>query len=188
MTKAAQWRWSISAAAVVMMLAACEVRTASVAAEKPKFPFQDAAVPMEKRAEDLVERMTLEEKSHRCRWIRRRSTGLACRRITGGARRCTAWRETARRRCFRRPLASRRRGIRTCIIGWRRPLALRPRAKHQEAARKGCAEFTRVWICGRRTSIFSVIRGWGRGQETYGEDPYLTGRLGVAFVTGSQGK
>lgn len=28
---------------------------------------------------------------------------------------------------------------------------------------------------------------WGRGQETYGEDPYLTGRLGVAFVQGLQG-
>ena len=29
---------------------------------------------------------------------------------------------------------------------------------------------------------------WGRGQETYGEDPYLTGRMGVAFVTGMQGR
>ena len=28
---------------------------------------------------------------------------------------------------------------------------------------------------------------WGRGQETYGEDPYLTGTLGVAFVKGLQG-
>ena len=28
---------------------------------------------------------------------------------------------------------------------------------------------------------------WGRGQETYGEDPYLTGRLGVAFIKGMQG-
>jgi beta-glucosidase len=28
---------------------------------------------------------------------------------------------------------------------------------------------------------------WGRGQETYGEDPYLTGRLGVAFIGGLQG-
>jgi beta-glucosidase len=28
---------------------------------------------------------------------------------------------------------------------------------------------------------------WGRGQETYGEDPYLTGRMGVAFITGMQG-
>jgi beta-glucosidase len=29
---------------------------------------------------------------------------------------------------------------------------------------------------------------WGRGQETYGEDPYLTSRLGIAFVTGLQGE
>ena len=28
---------------------------------------------------------------------------------------------------------------------------------------------------------------WGRGQETYGEDPYLTGELGTAFVRGIQG-
>lgn len=28
---------------------------------------------------------------------------------------------------------------------------------------------------------------WGRGQETYGEDPYLTSRMAVAFITGLQG-
>jgi beta-glucosidase len=28
---------------------------------------------------------------------------------------------------------------------------------------------------------------WGRGQETYGEDPYLTSRMGIAFITGLQG-
>ena len=28
---------------------------------------------------------------------------------------------------------------------------------------------------------------WGRGQETYGEDPFLTGQMGVAYVTGLQG-
>ncbi len=28
---------------------------------------------------------------------------------------------------------------------------------------------------------------WGRGQETYGEDPYLTSRIGIAFVRGLQG-
>ena len=28
---------------------------------------------------------------------------------------------------------------------------------------------------------------WGRGHETYGEDPYLTGKLGVAYIKGLQG-
>src|SRR3546814_14224284 len=28
---------------------------------------------------------------------------------------------------------------------------------------------------------------WGRGQETYGEDPFLTARIGVAFIEGMQG-
>src|SRR5215469_9707046 len=28
---------------------------------------------------------------------------------------------------------------------------------------------------------------WGRGQETYGEDPYLTGQMGAAFIKGMQG-
>ncbi len=28
---------------------------------------------------------------------------------------------------------------------------------------------------------------WGRGQETYGEDPFLTGQIAVAFITGMQG-
>ena len=36
------------------------------------------------------------------------------------------------------------------------------------------------------TNIFRDPR-WGRGQETYGEDPFLTARLGVAFVKGLQG-
>src|SRR6187551_2828642 len=35
-------------------------------------------------------------------------------------------------------------------------------------------------------NIFRDTR-WGRGQETYGEDPYLTGRMAVAFVKGMQG-
>lgn len=43
-----------------------------------------------------------------------------------------------------------------------------------------------VWTSGHRTSIYSAIPA-GDADETYGEDPYLTGRMGVAFVTGMQG-
>ena len=61
------------------------------------------------------------------------------------------------------------------------------RAKHHDAVRRGfrgqCAGLT-FW-----TPNINIYRDprWGRGQETYGEDPYLTSRLGVAFVKGLQG-
>jgi len=61
------------------------------------------------------------------------------------------------------------------------------RAKHHEAARHGIHEmYTGLTYWSPNINIFRDPR-WGRGQETYGEDPYLTARIGVAFVTGLQG-
>src|SRR6201997_4755112 len=67
------------------------------------------------------------------------------------------------------------------------PLSREGRIKHVQNAREG-----HVGIMGGldfwspNVNIFRDPR-WGRGQETYGEDPFLTGRLAVAFVTGLQG-
>ncbi|HEY8392815.1 MAG TPA: glycoside hydrolase family 3 C-terminal domain-containing protein [Capillibacterium sp.] len=61
------------------------------------------------------------------------------------------------------------------------------RAKHHEFARqedRGMYKGLTFWS--PNINIFRDPR-WGRGQETYGEDPYLTGRLGVAFIKGLQG-
>jgi beta-glucosidase len=61
------------------------------------------------------------------------------------------------------------------------------RAKHHEAARQGIREIhTGLTFWSPNINIFRDPR-WGRGQETYGEDPYLTARMGVAFVKGLQG-
>jgi beta-glucosidase len=61
------------------------------------------------------------------------------------------------------------------------------RAKHHEAARRGIREiYTGLTFWTPNINIFRDPR-WGRGQETYGEDPYLTSRIGVAFVKGLQG-
>ncbi|MCL6614780.1 MAG: glycoside hydrolase family 3 protein, partial [Firmicutes bacterium] len=61
------------------------------------------------------------------------------------------------------------------------------RAKHHEAVRRGEREIYKgLTFWSPNINIFRDPR-WGRGQETYGEDPYLTGRLGVAFVKGLQG-
>jgi len=61
------------------------------------------------------------------------------------------------------------------------------RAKHNQAVRAGRRDIMEgldFW-----SPNINIVRDprWGRGQETYGEDPFLTGRMGVAFVTGMQG-
>lgn len=61
------------------------------------------------------------------------------------------------------------------------------RAKHHEFLRhddRGMYKGLTFWS--PNVNIFRDPR-WGRGQETYGEDPYLSGRMGVAFVKGIQG-
>ncbi len=61
------------------------------------------------------------------------------------------------------------------------------RAKHHDAIRNGMRDWYRgltFWT--PNINIFRDPR-WGRGQETYGEDPYLTSRMGVEFVKGLQG-
>jgi beta-glucosidase len=62
------------------------------------------------------------------------------------------------------------------------------RAKYNEAVKQG--NRGQYWGLTFWTPNINIFRDprWGRGQETYGEDPYLTGRIGLALVKGLQGK
>jgi beta-glucosidase len=61
------------------------------------------------------------------------------------------------------------------------------RAKHHEAARQGSRQqYQGLTFWTPNINIFRDPR-WGRGQETWGEDPNLTGEMGAAFVRGLQG-
>jgi beta-glucosidase len=61
------------------------------------------------------------------------------------------------------------------------------RAKHHDFAARGQRKrYQGLTFWSPNINIFRDPR-WGRGQETYGEDPYLTSRLGVAFVQAMQG-
>jgi beta-glucosidase len=66
-------------------------------------------------------------------------------------------------------------------------ISMEARAKYNQYQRKG---FTGIYggitFWTPNINIFRDPR-WGRGQETFGEDPYLTSRMGVAFVKGLQG-
>jgi len=61
------------------------------------------------------------------------------------------------------------------------------RAKHHEALRRGVRQiYSGLTYWSPNVNIFRDPR-WGRGQETYGEDPYLSARMGVQFIRGLQG-
>ncbi|MFP4395583.1 MAG: glycoside hydrolase family 3 C-terminal domain-containing protein [Anaerolineales bacterium] len=150
-------------------------------------PYLNPNLPMAERAADLVGRMTLEEKisqmQHAAPGIERLSVPPY-----------NWWNE-----CLH---GVGRAGIATVFpqaIGlgatWDVELMKRvaeaisneARAKHHEALRQGVhAQYLGLTFWSPNINIFRDPR-WGRGQETYGEDPYLMARMGVAFVQGLQG-
>ncbi len=152
-----------------------------------KLPYQNPVLPAVDRAVDLVSRMTVEEKISQMAF-----DAPAVDRL--GIPPYNWWNEALH--------GVARAGIATVFpqaIGlaasWNKMLMNRvatvisdeARAKYHEAIRQGQHEIYRgLTYWSPNINIFRDPR-WGRGQETYGEDPYLTGRLGVAFVRGLQG-
>ncbi len=150
-------------------------------------PFMNTELSTEERVNDLVGRMTLEEKISQMM-----NTAPAIERL--GIPEYNWWNE-----CLH---GVARAGLATVFpqaIGlaaaWDEPLMLKiataisdeARAKHGNFVSNGkrfIYEGLTFWS--PNINIFRDPR-WGRGQETYGEDPYLTGRLGVQFVKGLQG-
>ncbi|TKG96371.1 beta-glucosidase [Puteibacter caeruleilacunae] len=158
-----------------------------VNAQEYKYPFQDPCRSAEERADDLLSRMTPEEKI-----TQMVDRSAAIDRL--GIEEYNWWNE-----CLHGVARS---GAATSFpqaVGmaatWNDQLinqvadaiSTEARAKFNENIRQGKRgryEGLTMWT--PNINIFRDPR-WGRGQETYGEDPYLTSRLGVAFVKGLQG-
>jgi beta-glucosidase len=157
------------------------------AQQVPVAPYMDPALPVEQRVNDLLGRMTLEEKVSQMR-----DHAPAIPRL--GVPKYDWWNESLHGVAFA--------GYATNfpqVIGmaatWDTNLVHRmgetvsteARAKYNEAMRNRQHEmFFGLTFWAPNINIFRDPR-WGRGQETYGEDPFLTSRMGVAFVTGMQG-
>jgi beta-glucosidase len=151
------------------------------------FPYQDASLTIEERVTDLVSRMTLEEKVSQMLF-----DAPALERL--GVPKHNWWNE-----CLH---GVGRSGVATVFpqaIGlaatWNPDLIHRmaiatsdeARVKHHATARRGIREiYTGLTFWTPNINIFRDPR-WGRGQETYGEDPYLTASMGVPFIKGLQG-
>ncbi|HJQ23561.1 MAG TPA: glycoside hydrolase family 3 C-terminal domain-containing protein [Blastocatellia bacterium] len=149
--------------------------------------YKDPRRPIEERVGDLVSRMTLEEKVSQ---MIDRAPAIARLDIPA----YNWWNESLH--------GVARAGVATVFpqaIGlaatWNTDLMHRvadvisteARAKHHEAVRHGdFGRYKGLTFWSPNINIFRDPR-WGRGQETYGEDPYLTARMGVQFVRGLQG-
>ncbi|HEY3269183.1 MAG TPA: glycoside hydrolase family 3 C-terminal domain-containing protein [Armatimonadota bacterium] len=150
-------------------------------------PFEDPSLPIEQRVDDLVGRLTLDEKA-----AQMQDSAPAIPRLNLPA---YGWWNEALHGVARNGTAT----VFPQAIGlaamWDAPLhhqaatviSDEARAKYNEALRQGKHDrYAGLTFWSPNINIFRDPR-WGRGQETYGEDPYLTGRLGVAFVKGLQG-
>jgi len=157
--------------------------------------YQDPNLPPEQRAVDLVGRMTLEEKV-----LQMQNSAPAIPRL--GVPVYNWWNEalhgvaTGRATVFPQAIALGSTWDVDLVHRVGDAISTEARAKYNEVQRRPPVPEVSPGAAPGRTAgltywspninIFRDPR-WGRGQETYGEDPYLTSRLGVAFVTGMQG-
>lgn len=158
-----------------------------VTAQDIKFPFQNPELPLEERVEDLISRMTLEEKVGQLRY-----DALAIDRL--GIPPYNWWNEclhgvarNGRATVFPQAIGMAATWDTDLMVRIGDAIAIEARAKYNASVamnRRGRYQGLTFWS--PNVNIFRDPR-WGRGQETYGEDPYLTSRIGVAFVRGLQG-
>ena len=161
--------------------------SSAIGSQSSSLPYKNHSLPIQTRVDDLVSRMTLDEKVSQMM-----NAAPAIPRLDIPA--YDWWNEGLH--------GVARAGVATVFpqaIGlaatWNADLmnkvadviSTEARAKYHEAIRNGDhGRYKGLTFWSPNINIFRDPR-WGRGQETYGEDPYLTARMGVEFVKGLQG-
>ena len=171
------------------IIISCMLMCATITnAQSYQYPFQNPALSSEQRADDLLGRLTLEEKASLMMDV-----SPAIKRL--GIPHFEWWNEALH--------GIGRNGFATVFpitmgmaASWDDALLYKvftavsdeARAKNQVAKKKGDVKrYQGLSFWTPNINIFRDPR-WGRGQETYGEDPYLTAKMGLAVVNGLQGQ
>ena len=169
-------------------LIACIILIAAVATAQDvaKLPYMNPSLTPEQRAADLVQRMTLEEKAsqlvNQARAIPR--LGVPGYDWWSEALHGVAVNGTTE---YPEPIGLAATFDVPGIHEMATAIGVEARVVHAQSVKDGNSEiFHGLDFWAPNVNIFRDPR-WGRGQETYGEDPFLTGRMAVAFVTGMQG-
>ena len=158
----------------------------AVSQESSNFPYMNPQLSPEQRAIDLVRRMTLTEKASEMQ-----NNSAAVPRLNIPAYQW--WSEALHGVInegvteYPEPIGLAATFDAPGIHTMAGQIGIEGRIKHVQNVREGHTGIMGgLDFWSPNLNIFRDPR-WGRGQETYGEDPFLTGRMGVAYVTGLQG-
>jgi len=153
-----------------------------------QYPFQDQDLSFEERAQDLISRLTLEEKAAlMC------DQGDAIPRL--GIKKFNWWSEALHGYAnndsvtvFPEPIGMAASFNDELLFNIYNAVSDEARAKYHQWLRRGNENkrFLSLSVWTPNVNIFRDPR-WGRGQETYGEDPYLMSCMGIQVVKGLQG-
>ena len=156
-------------------------------AQKPA--YLNPILPAEQRAADLVHRMTLEEKASQLVNQARAIPRLGVPAYDWWSESLHGMANTTGVTSFPEPIGLAATFDAPGIHAMAVDTSTEARVVHAKAVAETGGDspiFKGLDFWAPNLNIFRDPR-WGRGQETYGEDPFLTGRMGVAFVTGMQG-
>lgn len=158
-----------------------------ILAQESDLPFKNPDLPVDQRIDDLISRMTMEEKVSQLLYnspaierlgIPQYNWWNECLHGVGRAGRATVFPQAI-------GLAATYDTNLVHRIG--DAISTEARAKYNEAIRIGNrSQYMGLSFWTPNINIFRDPR-WGRGQETYGEDPFLTGCMGASLVRGIQG-
>jgi beta-glucosidase len=152
-----------------------------------QYPFNNPEINIEERIDDLISKLTIEEKASLMLY-----NSPAIERL--GIPEYNWWNEclhgvarAGKATVFPQAIGLAATFDEDLIFRVATAISDEARAKHHEAVKMGNrAQYNGLSFWTPNINIFRDPR-WGRGQETYGEDPFLTSRIGIAFVKGLQG-
>ncbi|RKR81778.1 beta-glucosidase [Mucilaginibacter gracilis] len=156
-------------------------------ASAQQLPYQNPNLSSENRAKDLVSRLTLKEKVGLMKDISEAVPRLGIKKFNWWSEALHGYANQGPVTVFPEPIGMAASFDDQMVFHVFDAVSDEARAKNNDYKKHGESQrFHDLSVWTPNVNIFRDPR-WGRGQETYGEDPYLTSRMGVSVVTGLQG-
>ncbi|WP_270439215.1 glycoside hydrolase family 3 C-terminal domain-containing protein [Bacteroides bouchesdurhonensis] len=175
-------QWIIACFAVT-----CTFQTQAQNNAPEQYPYQDISLSAEQRADDLLQRLTLEEKVSLMQNASPAIPRLGIKPYEWWSEALHGIARAGRATVFPQSIGMAASFDDALLYEVFNAVSDEARAKNRNFNEKGQYDrYKGLTVWTPNINIFRDPR-WGRGQETYGEDPYLTGRMGMAVVRGLQG-